>query len=230
MNFHWFDVAALVFLAVCVLYSAFKGFIKELFSVFAWIAGYFGSIWLHPLAAPMVKNLVKAPLLADLLTFFLLFTFIYIGVRLLGTVAQKILGLGKIPSEINRGAGAIMGAAKWVFFLAIFLYPLGLFPDVQKSVRENSVIAKEIMDVTYQISSNAGDLPKAMQNLKKQAGKISGKMSEKAVNALKGEVAKQISGKAPAGTKPGGTPAKTGADGASETQREEMDQFIKSFE
>jgi len=155
MSFHWFDIAAGVFLLGCVIYSSLRGFVKDLFSMLAWVIGYFGSIGFHPYATPYTKQIIKTDLIADLVTFFLLFSFLYIFVRLLGVFSQKKLGLQHIPSEIDHGAGAILGFAKWAFFLAIFLSPLNHFPELKKDLSENSFTASIILNATTQFSANS---------------------------------------------------------------------------
>ena len=156
MSFHWFDIAAGVFLLGCVIYSSLRGFVKDLFSMLAWVIGYFGSISIHPYATPYTKQVIKTGLIADLVTFFLLFALLYIFVRLLGVLSQKKLGLQHIPSEIDHGAGAILGFAKWAFFLAIFLSPLNHFPELKRDLSENSFMASIILNATTQFSASDG--------------------------------------------------------------------------
>lgn len=196
MSFHWFDVGAAIFLLACVVYSSLRGFVKELFTVLAWIAGYFGSIGLHPYFAPLARKVIKTSLLADLVTFFLLFAILYIAVRLLGLFSQKKLGLAKIPAEINHGAGAIMGVAKGAFFLAIFLAPLSLFPKIQEELVKNSITADLVISATRQLSSQQSEeLPGASENLKKRLQRLKGAVKEKTDKTAKDEkkkIAKEL--------------------------------------
>jgi len=181
MSLHWFDLAASIFLVASITYSSLRGFVKEVFAVLAWTTGYFGSIYLHPLASPYVKQVIKTSLIADLVTFFLLFAMLYISVRLLGVFAQKKLGLEKIPSEINHGAGAIMGVAKWVFFLAIFLSPLSLFPDLKASFSEKSIVADLIINKMNQFSAKTEkDEKDAGEKIKISLDKIKTAVKKKA--------------------------------------------------
>ena len=165
MSFHWFDIAAGLFLLACIVYSGLRGFVKDLFSVLAWVFGYLGSIHLHPYLTPFTKQVIKTSLIADLVTFFILFAFIYIFVRLLGVFSQKKLGLEHLPAEINHGAGAILGVAKWVFFLAIFLSPLGHFPDLEKDLSTNSIAAALIINTTTQMTFPDASLPEAAKSI-----------------------------------------------------------------
>lgn len=165
MSFHWFDVAAGLFLLLCIIYSGYRGFVKDLFSVLAWVFGYLGSIQLHPYLTPFTKQVIKTTLIADLVTFFFLFAFIYIFTRLLGLFSQKKLGLEHLPAEINHGAGAILGAAKWVFFLAIFLSPLGHFPELKEDLSSNSIAAALIINTTKQMATSNTSLPEAAKSI-----------------------------------------------------------------
>ncbi len=180
MSLHWFDLAAGLFLLACIAYSSLRGFLKEFFTLLAWAVGYFGSITLHPHTAPFMKKVIKTSLIADLITFFLLFALLYIAVRLIGVFAHKKLGLEHIPAEINHGAGAIIGVAKWAFFVAIFLSPLSLFPSVKEKLANDSIVAELIINSMRQISTKGSvEVPAVADSLKKGIDKFKGAVETK---------------------------------------------------
>lgn len=180
---YWIDIGALLFLLVMVIHSALRGFIKESVVAAAWVAGYFGSVALQPLIAPFLKMWLKTGVLALLVSFFLAFILIYIGVRIGGVFIVKKLGGKNIPASVNHSAGAVIGGVKWVFFLAILLSPLDLYPDLKAKLMEKSLAAESVIKMSKTVASalgaGVGELPDELTNdinritdaVKKKVGK-----------------------------------------------------------
>jgi uncharacterized membrane protein required for colicin V production len=165
---YWIDIGALLILLVMVIHSALRGFVKESVVAAAWVAGYFGSVALQPLIAPFLKIWLKTGVLALLVSFFFAFILIYIGVRISGVFIVKKLGVKKIPASVNHSAGAVIGGVKWVFFLAILLSPLDLYPDLKAKLMENSLAAESVIKMSKTAASalgaGVGELPDELTN------------------------------------------------------------------
>lgn len=218
MLYHWFDMAAGIFLIACVVYSGFRGFIKELFCVLAWIAGYFGAISLHSAVSPFFRKFFKTAILVDLASFFAIFGTLYITVRLLGFVLRRKAGLKHIPPTFDHSAGALMGAAKWVFFLAIFLSPLNLFPEVKGKLLDSSVMAGVVIELSQKIVAAVGT---ELGDTAKLENKGARRLMESAKKSIK---------KLPGVSKAMEKTESLSSNNISDKDREEMDELLKSLE
>lgn len=153
---YWFDIGAAFFLIAIVIHSAFRGLVKESVVVAAWIAAYFGSVAFKPIIAPLFKPWLKTGVFSDLVSFFVAFIFIYIGVRIAGLFLLKKLGGQKIPSTVDHSAGAIVGGVKWIFYMAILLSPLDMYPDVKARLVDKSFAADSVIALSKKAAAAMG--------------------------------------------------------------------------
>ncbi len=175
MSLYWFDIVTVIFLLACIVYSGLRGFVKEFFCVAAWIAGYFSAVAFHVYLAPVFTYFIKARIMVDLVSFFTTFAAAYISVRLFGFFARHRLGLKHIPKTIDHGTGAAMGLAKGVFFLAIFLSPLNLFPEMREKLENRSLAASSVMGVSEKIAKAFGsELARRPEQLKEKLKNVGG--------------------------------------------------------
>lgn len=215
-----------IFLLGSTVYSGIRGFIKESFCVAGWIVGYLGAVYFHPSIAPFFKQFFKTAILVDLAAFFSIFAVLYIFIRLTGFFARRNLGLKHIPATVDHGAGAIMGVAKGAFFLAIFLSPLQLFPEMKDKLVTRSVAATMIIEVSQRITNLLGvELVKEQENLKKKLEGLSktakiklDKQLEKANTELKETILDK-----------NGKPVIKKVEIHTKKDREQMDKLIKSL-
>ena len=153
---YWFDIGAALFLIAIVIHSAFRGLIKESVVVAAWIAAYFGSVALKPVIAPLFKPLLKTGVFSDLVSFFFAFIFIYASVRIAGIFILKKLGGKNIPSTLDHSAGAAVGGVKWIFYMAILLSPLDMYPDVKAGLVDKSFAADSVIKLSKKVAAFMG--------------------------------------------------------------------------
>lgn len=153
---YWFDIGAALFLIAIVVHSAFRGLIKESVVVAAWIAAYFGSVALKPLMAPVFSPWLKTGVFSDLASFFFAFILIYAVVRIAGVFVLKKLGGKKIPSIIDHSAGAAVGGVKWLFYMAILLSPLDMYPDVKAGLVDKSFAADSVITLSKKAAAFMG--------------------------------------------------------------------------
>lgn len=179
---YWFDIGALVFLLSIVIHSALRGFFKEAAVLAAWAGGYFGSVALQPTVAMLFKPFLKTGVMASLASFFLAFILIYIAVRFAGVIVIRKIGDKTLPAPLNHSAGAVIGGIKWVFFLAILLSPLNLFPDTKSKLMDRSLTAESVINLTKRVTAALGaevkDIPKELKEGLKEA-------SEAAIKSVK---------------------------------------------
>ena len=197
---YWFDIGALVFLLSIVIHSAFRGFFKEAAVLAAWAGGYFGSVALQPTVAALFKPFLKTGVMANLASFFLSFILIYIGVRFAGVMVIRKIGDKAIPPALNHSAGALIGGVKWVFFLAILLSPLDLFPDAKSKLVDRSLTAESVIDLTKRVTAVLGAevkaVPKELKEGLKEASETAIKNIKKGGEGLAESLKKKSPGEA----------------------------------
>lgn len=217
---YWFDIGALVFLLSIVIHSALRGFFKEAAVLAAWAGGYFGSVALQPTVATLFKPFLKTGVMANLASFFLSFILIYIAVRFAGVIVIRKIGDKTLPAPLNHSAGAVIGGVKWIFFLAILLSPLDLFPDTKSKLMDRSLAAESVINLTKRVTAMLGaevkDIPKELKEGLKEA-------SEAAIKSVKkgGEgLVESLKKKSPADA----------VEELTEDDRKQMDKLIKKLD
>ena len=185
---YWFDIGAALFLIAIVIHSAFRGLVKESVVVAAWIAAYFGSVALKPLIAPLFKPWLKTGVFSDLVSFFLAFIIIYASVRIAGIFILKKLGGQKIPSTVDHSAGAIVGGVKWLFYMAILLSPLDMYPDVKAGLVDKSFAAGSVIAASKRVAAFMGaevtNIPRELtDSLKRATDSVKESVKESAQSA-----------------------------------------------
>ncbi|QNF33258.1 CvpA family protein [Adhaeribacter swui] len=118
------------FLLAPIAYGAFSGFrqglLLEIVSLVAWvIAVVFGLQFLNA-AIPVMRGVVgEAFGFLPFITFLVVFMLIIAAVRLVGTVAKKVIHLTPLGMLDSLGGG-LLGALTWCLGVSLFLYVLNL--------------------------------------------------------------------------------------------------------
>lgn len=217
---YWFDIGALVFLLSIVIHSALRGFFKEAAVLAAWAGGYFGSVALQPVVAVLFKPFLKTGVMANLASFFSAFILIYIAVRFAGVMVIRKIGDKAVPPAFNHSAGAVIGGVKWVFFLAILLSPLDLFPDTKSKLMDRSLTAESVINLTKRVTAMLGaevdDIPKELKEGLKKASEAAIKRVKKGGEGLAESLKKKSPGDA--------------VEELTEDDRKQMDKLIKKLD
>jgi membrane protein required for colicin V production len=112
----WDYVVALIGL-MSIAWGFFKGFIRSVFGLGAWILAFVVPWFLIPKLVPGGLATLELPLpvwVANLLVFF----FVFILVQIIGSKLAKLLGKAGL-SGTDRFFGALWGAARGVLLLAV---------------------------------------------------------------------------------------------------------------
>lgn len=126
----WFDLFAAFFVLASMLWSFFRGFTREVFSIAAIVGGVVVAVHcydnLSPLLAPQIKE--RTP--REIAAFAIIFVMTAIAIALTGVLVRRILHLSHALNMADRFAGMCMGLVKGVLILMIIVYPLALAPDL----------------------------------------------------------------------------------------------------
>ena len=115
------DLAILIIIFCFGLFSLFRGFIKELFSIIGWIFAITLATSYTPFVLSKIQVMLPSISLSPLIAGVLIALIVYILFRILGGLFQKKLGKANV-SAINRSLGFLLGVAKGFALVCITIF------------------------------------------------------------------------------------------------------------
>ena len=115
------DLVILIIIFCFGLFSLFRGFIKELFSIVGWIFAIILATSYTPFVLSKIQVMLPSISLSPLIAGVLIALIVYILFRILGGLFQKKLGKANI-SAINRSLGFLLGVAKGFALVCITIF------------------------------------------------------------------------------------------------------------
>ncbi|MCC8147104.1 MAG: CvpA family protein, partial [Bacteroidales bacterium] len=153
-NMNWLDIIIIVCLAGGLIKSLFDGFIKQVISFLALVAGIF---FAGRLAFPL-KEFLSEFFTENILSSQLLLILSYIGAFLLIIIAINIIGhlisivIKSTPAKpLNMLLGGLFGFALWILSLSILMNVITFFDKdymvISKQTQDNSVFYSKVRAV-----------------------------------------------------------------------------------
>ena len=124
------DIAILAVLALSVLVSLFRGFIKEVFSILVWVAAAFAAFQASPALAGALEPMIEVPSARTIIAFVAVFVLVLvIGGLISYLIGQVVEKTGLSPTD--RMFGALFGLARGIVIvlLAVLLARITPFPN-----------------------------------------------------------------------------------------------------
>ena len=115
------DLVILIIIFCFGLFSLFRGFIKELFSIVGWIFAIILATSYTPFVLSKIQVMLPSISLSPLMAGVLIALIVYILFRILGGLFQKKLGKANV-SAINRSLGFLLGVAKGFALVCITIF------------------------------------------------------------------------------------------------------------
>ena len=115
------DLVILIIIFCFGLFSLFRGFIKELFSIIGWIFAIILATSYTPFVLSKIQVILPSISLSPLIAGVLIALIVYILFRILGGLFQKKLGKANL-SAINRSLGFLLGVAKGFALVCITIF------------------------------------------------------------------------------------------------------------
>jgi len=115
------DLVILIIIFCFGLFSLFRGFIKELFSIIGWIFAIILATSYTPFVLSKIQVMLPSISLSPLMAGVLIALIVYILFRILGGLFQKKLGKANV-SAINRSLGFLLGVAKGFALVCITIF------------------------------------------------------------------------------------------------------------
>ena len=163
---HWFDLFVVFFLFTSAIWSYFRGFAKEVFSVSALVIGYFAASSFYKPVAPMFERLHPEQTVQEISAFLSLFFGAVIFVVILSSYARRILKVSDILSSVDKIAGFAVGIFKGGLILSLLAYPFSLVPGMTEGALQSSFFAPILIGTSgAMLEKVAPSLAKDMENM-----------------------------------------------------------------
>lgn len=141
---NWIDIVFILILAGSVVYSVYRGMVKEVFSLSSIAMGYLAAVN-YNLPVSLYASKVLNPAISRWVSFAAIFAIVWIAVILIGKVIQKVISVSVTLSVVDRAAGGVIGAAKGALILSLAILLLSAFSFtkgyISKSFTARYVIA-----------------------------------------------------------------------------------------
>ena len=126
-----FDIIVVVIVSASVALSLFRGLVREVLSLFAWISAFVAAGRWGEDVALLVRGFFESPALAWALGYGLLFLAVLIAVGLINmALARLIRASGLVLAD--RGLGGLFGFARGVLVVLVLVVLAGRTPITQE--------------------------------------------------------------------------------------------------
>jgi membrane protein required for colicin V production len=127
----WFDFAMLAVLALSALLAFFRGFVREVLGVGAWVGAIIISIWFFPFVSPRFEQWIHAKEFADPAAYGAVFL---VALIVLSVVSSWVGALvrGSALGGVDRTLGIVFGLVRGAVLLVFCYFAAGLFTTPQE--------------------------------------------------------------------------------------------------
>lgn len=136
-----FDIFVSVVLGISLIFSLMKGFVREIFSLLAYVGGYLMAVKYQTTFAQTLMESIPSKPLAKLIAFAGIYIVTAIIISLMGRIAKGMLWSGTDLSVFDRLLGGVVGLARGAVIVIAITFPLQFFPEVSKKIMKDSYTA-----------------------------------------------------------------------------------------
>lgn len=149
-----FDTFAFIIIGVSIVYSVWKGMVREAFSLVALVTAYLLALNLYADCAALIDEIITEETVANILSFIVLFLVGLLFVALLGRVAKKFLHSTHTISGWDRVLGGFFGLVKGICLVIVCMFPLQWFDESYARWTEDSLVAPYLEEWVDDIRDN----------------------------------------------------------------------------
>jgi membrane protein required for colicin V production len=147
-SFTYFDLAVIGILALSCLFAFFRGFVREILSLGAWIGAGLVTIYYFPHVARLLEPRFKSPMVAAGIATLTLYIVALLLFSMLNALILRFVKEGSDVGFLDNSLGLLFGAFRGVFIvsLAYLLLTMGLqedtYPKWLKTARTRPYVEK----------------------------------------------------------------------------------------
>lgn len=136
-----FDIVVFSILGFSVIISLFKGFVKEIFSLFSYLGGYLmAANYQQEFSQVFIETIPSKPI-AKLIAFISIYILTAIIISLMGRVVRSMIMSATKLSILDRLVGGFVGFAKGLVIVIAITFPIQLFPNINQKLIKDSQTA-----------------------------------------------------------------------------------------
>lgn len=138
-TFNWIDYTIIVIIALSVLISVMRGFVREVISLVIWIAAIAVSFIFYRYIANLLVNVIHA----DEVRLIISFVGLFLATLVLGMLINYLIGelvANTGLSGIDRMLGIVFGIARGILVVVLLMILVGLTPITKDTAWRESVL------------------------------------------------------------------------------------------
>ena len=183
---NWIDIFCLVCVLVLTLIGVWRGFLKDLFRLVAWIAALAGAYFAQDLLAETIAtNLEISGFMVSLVCICIGFLVPFLTLFMIGHFVQKAVSDSPV-GKVNRLLGGLLGALKGWVVCCIALSILHILP-VSGGLKDtrNDAVAYSFYKFNLEMFGFSSEEPDLIGMAEQKATELSKEITEKAVEKVK---------------------------------------------
>lgn len=147
------DIVITIILMVSLVYSVFKGMVREIFSFLAYIGGYLMAVNYQGEVIKLLGGFIPNPTFTKLISFISIFVLTVVAISMMGWGIRKLIHSTPGLSGMDRFLGGAFGLLKGVVIAVTLLFILGIFPDVQQKALYGSKLGPHVQTASNILSN-----------------------------------------------------------------------------
>ncbi len=112
------DLIVVAVLLISAIYAAYRGFVSETLSIFAWAAAAFATLFFGPKLVPLTKGLVSSPWLGALVGYALIFLVVLIPLSFMSFRFSESVKHSPVGT-LDRVLGAVFGLVRGLAIIGL---------------------------------------------------------------------------------------------------------------
>jgi membrane protein required for colicin V production len=131
LSVNFIDCLIVLIIVVSAGYAAWRGFIWETLTIFAWAAAAFSCLYFGPYLVPMTKSLVNADWLANLLAYAAVFLAVFIPFAFMSHRFSQSVKSSPI-GPLDRAAGVAFGVVRGLVIVGVAYMAFTYFVPIRQ--------------------------------------------------------------------------------------------------
>ena len=166
-TFNWIDYTIIAIIALSVLISVMRGFVREVISLVIWVAAIAVSFIFYRYIANLMVNIIHSDEVRLIVSFVGLFlATLVLGMLINYLIGQLVSNTGL--SGTDRVLGIIFGIARGILVVVLMMMLVGLTPFAKESSWQESVLVPHFQPLESWLSNFLPDSMHSQMELQKE--------------------------------------------------------------
>ncbi|MEN9471418.1 MAG: colicin production protein [Pseudomonadota bacterium] len=167
-TFNWIDYTIIAIMALSVLISVMRGFVREVISLVIWVAAITVSFIFYQYIANLLINIIHS----DSVRLVISFVGLFIATLVLGMLINYLIGQlvsNTGLSGTDRVLGIVFGIARAIIVVVLLIMLAGLTPFAKEATWQESVLVPHFQPLENWLSSFLPDSIHSQLELQKDS-------------------------------------------------------------